>query len=364
MAVRKTKRRTAAGQSGQPGRAGNSVPSGQPVPSNPSVLDTARKVLETEARAVAALVERLDSSFEQAVEVLSGISGRVIVTGMGKSGLVAKKIAATFSSTGTPSFFLHPAEAIHGDLGMMVRGDAVVALSYSGETEELIRLLEHVKRLGIPLISMTGNRESTLARASDVMLDVSIEKEACLLNLAPTASTTASLAMGDALAVVMLERKGFQEEDFAEHHHAGELGRKLKRQEHLIHQGEALPIVRPEDTMAKAVEEMSRKGFGMTMVVKDRVVKDGVVEDGQKLVGVISDGDLRRLLRSKENLMTTATAGECMTRNPLTIGRRELAARALNLLESRKITFLPVVDEQGRLEGLLHLHDLWTTQMF
>ena len=364
MAVRKTKRRTAAGQSGQPSRAGNSDPSGQPVPSNPSVLETARKVLETEARAVAALVGRLDSNFEQAVEVLSGISGRVIVTGMGKSGLVAQKIAATFSSTGTPSFFLHPAEAIHGDLGMMVRGDAVVALSYSGETEELIRLLERVKRLGIPLISMTGNPESTLARASDVMLDVSIEKEACLLNLAPTASTTASLAMGDALAVVMLERKGFREEDFAELHPAGALGRKLKRVEHLMHEGEAVPVVRPDDPMSKAVEEMSRKGFGMTMVVEDGVVKDGVVEDGQKLVGVISDGDLRRLLRSKENLMTTATAGECMTRNPLSIGRRELAARALNLMESRRYTFLPVVDEQGRLEGLLHLHDLWTTQMF
>lgn len=356
MAVRKTKRRTAAGQSALPSRVEHSIQPVQPVPSNPSssVLDTARKVLETEARAVAALVERLDSSFERAVELLSGISGRVIVTGMGKSGLVAKKIAATFSSTGTPSFFLHPAEAIHGDLGMMVRGDAVVALSYSGETEELIRLLERVKRLGIPLISMTGHPESTLARASDVMLDVSIEKEACLLNLAPTASTTASLAMGDALAVVMLERKGFQEEDFAELHPGGALGRKLKRVEHLMHQGEAVPIVRPEDPMAKAVEEMSRKGFGMTTVV----------EDGQKLVGVIADGDLRRMLRTRENLMTAATAGECMTRNPLTIGRRELAARALNLMESRKITFLPVADEQGRLVGLLHLHDLWTTQMF
>ncbi len=366
MAVRKPKRQSAAEQSSPPSRAEHSIQPVQPVPSNPSspVLDTARKVLETEARAVAALVERLDSSFERAVEVLSGISGRVIVTGMGKSGLVAKKIAATFSSTGTPSFFLHPAEAIHGDLGMMVRGDAVVALSYSGETEELIRLLERVKRLGIPLISMTGNPESTLARASDVMLDVSIEKEACLLNLAPTASTTASLAMGDALAVVMLEKKGFQEEDFAELHPGGALGRKLKRVEHLMHEGEAVPIVRPEDSMAKAVEEMSRKGFGMTMVVESGVVKDGLVDDGQKLVGVISDGDLRRMLRSKENLMTAATAGECMTRNPLTIGRRELAARALNLMESRKITFLPVADEQGRLEGLLQIHDLYTIQMF
>lgn len=354
MAVRKTKRNSIGKRTVQPGRAGNSVQSLQPVPSDAAVLGTARKVLETEARAVAALVERLDSSFERAVELLSGISGRVIVTGMGKSGLVAKKIAATFSSTGTPSFFLHPAEAIHGDLGMMVRGDAVVALSYSGETEELVRLLERIKRLGIPLISMTGNPESTLARASDVILDVSIEKEACLLNLAPTASTTASLAMGDALAVVMLERKGFQEEDFAALHPGGVLGRKLKRVEHLMHQGEEVPVVRPEDLLSKAVEEMSRKGFGMTTVV----------EEGQKLVGVISDGDLRRLLRSKENLMTTATVGECMTRNPLTIGRRELAVRGLNLMESRRYTFLPVVDEQERLEGLLHLHDLWTTQMF
>src|SRR3972149_4840838 len=227
-------------------------------------LSTALKVLQTEADAILALIKRLDASVDRAVDLLASTKGRVIVTGMGKSGQVAKKIAATFSSTGTPSFFLHPAEAIHGDLGMLVAGDTVIALSYSGETEEILRLLDRMKRLGILLITRTGNRESTLAQASDVMLDVGIEKEACLLNLAPTASTTASLAMGDALAMALLERKGFQEEDFAELHPGGELGRKLKRVEHLMHTGAAVPVVRPDDSMLQVIEEMSRKGFGMT----------------------------------------------------------------------------------------------------
>ncbi len=316
-------------------------------------LSIAREVLRTEAEAIARLIDRLDRSFERAVELLAATKGRVIVTGMGKSGLVAQKIAATFSSTGTPSFFLHPAEAIHGDLGMLVAGDTVVALSYSGETEEILRLLDRIKRLGIPLISMTGNADSTLAQASDVVLDVSIEKEACLLNLAPTASTTASLAMGDALAIALQERKGFQEEDFAELHPGGEMGRRLRRVEHLMHTGEQAPVVRLETPMAKVVEEMSRKGFGMTTVV----------EDGRKLAGIITDGDLRRLLQTKGN-WKELTAGECMSRTPMTIGRRELAARALNLMESCKITSLPVVDAEGQLEGLLHLHDLWTTQLF
>lgn len=318
-----------------------------------SALSVARQVLRTEADAIGRLIDRLDHSFEHAVELIAATKGRVIVTGMGKSGLVAKKIAATFSSTGTPSFFLHPAEAIHGDLGMLVAGDTVVALSYSGETDELLRLLDRIKRLGIPLISMTGNAQSTLAQASDVVLDVSIEKEACLLNLAPTASTTASLAMGDALAVVLQQRRGFQEDDFAELHPGGEMGRKLRRVEHLMHTGDRVPVVRSDTLMAKVVEEMSRKGFGMT----------SVVADSQKLVGVITDGDLRRLLQTKSNWMEM-TAGDCMTRQPLTITRRELATKALNLMESRKITSLVVVDSEGRLEGLLHLHDLWTTQMF
>ena len=324
-----------------------------PAESKDKALATARKVLQIEAQAIAGLLDRLDGGFERAVDLLAGTKGRVIVTGMGKSGLVAKKIAATFSSTGTPSFFLHPAEATHGDLGMLAAGDTVIALSYSGETDEILRLLDYLKRLGIPLISMTGDRNSTLAQSSDVVLDVSIEKEACLLNLAPTASTTASLAMGDALAIALLERKGFQEEDFAELHPGGELGRKLKRVEHLMHTGAAVPVVRPDDSMLQVIEEMSRKGFGMT----------SVVEDGRKLVGVITDGDLRRWLHRGVNL-ATQTARQCMTPRPMTIGRNELATLALNLMESRKITSLLVVDSEGRLEGLLHLHDLWTTQMF
>ncbi|MBI4443730.1 MAG: KpsF/GutQ family sugar-phosphate isomerase [Acidobacteria bacterium] len=316
-------------------------------------LSTARKVLQTEADAILALIKRLDASFDRAVDLLASTKGRVIVTGMGKSGQVAKKIAATFSSTGTPSFFLHPAEAIHGDLGMLVAGDTVIALSYSGETEEILRLLDRIKRLGIPLISMTGNQQSTVAQASDVLLDVGIEKEACLLNLAPTASTTASLAMGDALAIALLERKGFQEDDFAELHPGGELGRRLKRVEHLMRALEAAPAVRPDAPMSAVIEEISRKGVGMTTVVAD----------GNRLLGVITDGDLRRFLQKNGDLQTQTAAG-CMSRSPVTIGRRELAASALHLMEMHKITALPVVDAQGRLEGLLHLHDLWTTQMF
>ena len=301
--------------------------------------------------AIHQLIGRLDQSFERAIELIAATKGRVIVTGMGKSGLVAKKIAATFSSTGTPSFFLHPAEAIHGDLGMLVAGDTVVALSYSGETEELLRLLDRIKRLDIPLISMTGDRESTLAQASDVVLDVSIEKEACLLNLAPTASTTASLAMGDALAVVLQQRRGFKEEHFAELHPGGEMRLKLRRVEQMMHTGDQLPVVAPATPMPKVVEEMSKKGFGLTCVA----------EEG-RLAGIITDGDLRRLLQARSNWMDL-TAADCMKREPLTIGRRELATKALNLMESRKITSLVVVDSETRLEGLLHLHDLWTTQM-
>jgi len=316
-------------------------------------LSTARKVLQTEADAILALIKRLDASFDRAVDLLASTNGRVIVTGMGKSGQVAKKIAATFSSTGTPSFFLHPAEAIHGDLGMLVAGDTVIALSYSGETEEILRLLDRIKRLGIPLISMTGNPQSTLAQSSDVLLDVGIEKEACLLNLAPTASTTASLAMGDALAVALLERKGFQEDDFAELHPGGELGRRLKLVEHLMRALEAVPAVHPDAPMTAVIEEITRKGVGMT----------AVVADGNLLVGVITDGDLRRFLQKNGDLQTQ-TAANCMSRSPVTIGRRELATSALHLMEKHKITALPVVDAQGRLEGLLHLHDLWTTQMF
>lgn len=317
-------------------------------------LNTARKVLQIEARALSELVERLDQRFEQAVEILLACRGRVVVTGMGKSGLVGQKISATFCSTGTPSFFLHPAEALHGDLGSLVRSDVVVALSYGGETEELLRLLDTIKRLGIPLITLTGNLSSTLAQASDVVIDVGIRQEACPLGLAPTASTTAMLAMGDALAMALLQKRGFNEEDYAALHPGGGLGVRLRRVENVMHIGDQIPRVRPETLMPDVIYEMSKKGLGHT----------AVVGDGDRLVGIISDGDLRRFFQREGNRALSLTAADCMTRTPVTIGRKELATRALNLLEARKITSLPVIDAEGRLEGVVHIHDLWTTQMF
>jgi arabinose-5-phosphate isomerase len=315
-----------------------------------SSLPTACEVLRAEASAVAALADRLDSAFDRAVELLASTRGRVIVTGMGKSGLVARKIAATCSSTGTPSYFLHPAEALHGDLGMLVAGDTLLALSYSGETEEILRLLGRVKHLHIPLISMTGNHKSTLARASDVALDISIEREACALNLAPTASTAASLALGDALAVAVGERKGFREDDFAQLHPGGALGKRVRRVEQMMHTGTAMPLVRPDTPMPEVIDEMTRKGFGIT----------SVAEAGGRLLGVITDGDLRRWFQRNGDNWSRKTARDCMSPNPTTIHRHEYAAQALKLMESLKITSLPVVDERGHLEGLLHMHDLWS----
>ncbi len=317
-------------------------------------LEIARKVLEIEARALAELVDRLDQSFNQALEILFSCRGRVVVTGMGKSGLIGQKISATFSSTGTPSFFLHPAEALHGDLGSLVRNDVLVALSYGGETEELLRLLETVKRLAIPLITLTGNKNSTLAVASDAVIDVGIRQEACPLGLAPTASTTAMLAMGDALAMALLEKRGFKEEEYAALHPAGRLGVKLRRVENVMHTGDQVPSVEPRTRMPDVIYEMSKKGLGIA----------AVVEDGDRLVGIISDGDLRRFFQREGNRALSLTAGDCMTREPTTIGRGELATRALNLMEARKITSLLVVDPAGRLEGVVHIHDLWETQMF
>jgi arabinose-5-phosphate isomerase len=313
-------------------------------------LETARKVLEIEARTLSELVSRLDSRFERAVGELLACRGRVVVTGMGKSGIIGQKISATFSSTGTPSFFLHPAEALHGDLGRLARDDVLLALSYSGETEELLRLLETVKRLTIPLITLTGNSRSTLAQTSDVAIDVSVPQEACPLGLAPTASTTAMLAMGDALAMALLERRGFSEEDYASLHPAGGLGIKLRRVEHLMHKGGAVPCVGPQTAMPQVIYEMSRKGLGVTTVVDN---------DG-RLMGYVSDGDLRRFFEREGNQALSRTAADCMTRSPVTIGGRELATQALDLMESRKITSLPVVDPRGKLEGVLHIHDLWT----
>jgi arabinose-5-phosphate isomerase len=311
----------------------------------------ARKVLQTEANAILALVDRVDDRFDEAIRMLLGCRGRVIVTGMGKSGIICRKIAATLSSTGTPAHFLHPAEAIHGDLGVVQADDVVIALSNSGETEELLRLLETIKRLGARLITISGSNTSTLARASDVALDCHVSEEACPMNLVPTASTTAALALGDALAMTLLTAKGFREEDFANLHPGGKLGKRLLRAEQLMHQGGRLPAVTTTASMREVVEEMSHKGLGMTCVT----------EDG-RLAGVITDGDLRRHMRLSVNLLER-TAGDVMTRDPATIARDTLAAEVLHILEQRKITSIVVVDGNGQAEGVVHLHDLWRTEM-
>jgi arabinose-5-phosphate isomerase len=315
-------------------------------------LDLARRVLRTEAGAILALVDRLDGRFEAALDLLYGCHGRVIVTGMGKSGIIARKIAATMSSTGTSAWFLHPAEAIHGDLGAIREDDVVVALSHSGETDELLRLLESIRRLGARLIALTGNPASTLARAADVCLDCSVSEEACPMNLVPTASTTAALALGDALAMTLLVRKGFREEHFADLHPGGKLGRRLMRVEQVMHHGDAAPVVGSTTPMSEVIHEMSSKRLGMTCVV------DG---DG-RLAGVLTDGDLRRLMiRERDVLALTAAHG--MTPRPVTIARDVLAVEALRTMETHKITSIVVVDAGGRVEGVVHLHDLWRTQM-
>jgi arabinose-5-phosphate isomerase len=324
-------------------------------------------VVRIEAEALRALADRIGgpmaAAFQRAVDLMFSCAGRVVVTGMGKSGLIARKIAATLSSTGTPALYLHPVEALHGDLGMVVRGDVVLALSASGKTEEILALLATIKRLRVPLISMTGDQiperfagqsaqASTLATAADVALDCSIAEEACSLGLAPTASTTTMLALGDALAVTLSEKRGFKEEDFANLHPGGKLGKRLARVESLMHSGEALPRVAPQTKMPDVIYEMSRKKLGVAAVV-----------EGEKLVGIISDGDLRRLLEKRGKDVLDLTAGECMTRNPRTIAAAEFAATALALMEEKKITSLMVVHGSGKLEGIVHLHDLWTTEL-
>jgi arabinose-5-phosphate isomerase len=373
--------------------------------------NTGENVVRIEAEALRALADRIagpmGEAFQRAVELMFACAGRVVVTGMGKSGLIARKIAATLSSTGTPSLYLHPVEALHGDLGMVVRGDVVLALSASGETEEILALLATIKRLQVPLIAMTGDpicsadvarapspatagsgkngaeksaRDSgktgsadsardagegaratylnsmqafsTLAAAADVALDCSIAEEACSLGLAPTASTTTMLALGDALAVTLSERRGFKEEDFANLHPGGKLGKRLARVEALMHTGEALPRVAPSTKMLDVIYEMSRKKLGVTAVV-----------EREKLVGIVSDGDLRRLLEKRGKDVMDLTAGEAMTPDPKTISAGEFAATALALMEEKKITSLMVVDERGKLEGIVHLHDLWSTEL-
>jgi arabinose-5-phosphate isomerase len=314
--------------------------------------ERAKRVLKIEADAVAALVGRIDEQFEKAVEMVLKCKGRVVVTGMGKSGLIGKKIAATLASTGTPALFLHPAEGIHGDLGMVTRGDTVIALSNSGETEEIARMLPSLKRLGINIITLTGNPESTLAKNSDVVIDVGVEEEACPLGLAPTASTTATLAMGDALAVVLLDQRGFKEEDFACFHPGGALGKKLLlRVRDLMHTGDAVPIVSEETLIKDAIYEISSKKMGIT----------AVLNASGKLVGVISDGDLRRWMekteKSGENLLAKKAA-DIMTRKPKVANKDSLAAEAVALMEKNSITCLIVLGHGDKPEGVIHLHDL------
>lgn len=316
-------------------------------------LETARRVLKIEAQAIQDVLARLDERFVRAVDVLFECKGRVVVSGMGKSGLIGRKISATFSSTGTPSFFLHPAEALHGDLGMLARGDALLAVSYGGETEEIVRLLPALKRLEMALVTLTGKTDSTLAEASDVALDVSVAEEACSLNLAPTASTTVAMAVGDALAVALLERRGFRHDDFAALHPAGRLGNKLLRVENVMHAGDALPRVSPETPMPDVFHEMSKKGLGMTTVTE---------ADG-RLAGILTDGDLRRLMEKHRGATLEMKAGACMTRGAQTIGPHVLASEALNLMEKRKITSIVVVDETKAVLGVVHLHDLWTLEL-
>ncbi len=343
-------------------------------------------VVRIEAEALTSLADRIGGpmagAFQKAVELMFCCAGRVVVTGMGKSGIIARKIAATLSSTGTPALYLHPVDALHGDLGMVVQGDVVLALSASGETEEILALLATIKRLQVPLIAMTGdgisafsesggsdripssisskegeNRRmspavSTLAGAADIALDCSVAQEACSLGLAPTASTTTMLALGDALAVALSERRGFKEEDFANLHPGGKLGKRLARVGSLMHTGEALPCVAPTTRMPDVIYEMSRKKLGVTAVI-----------EGERLVGIISDGDLRRLLEKRGKDVMDLTAGEAMTKSPKTIAADQFAASAIAIMEEKRITSLMVVDEVGRLKGIVHLHDLWGTEM-
>lgn len=314
-----------------------------------NVLEIAKKVLKTEADAVSAMAERLNSSFESAVDIIYKSTGRVVVTGMGKSGLVGKKIAATLASTGTPAFFLHPAEAIHGDLGMVTSDDAIIAISNSGETEELVGLVPFLKRFDVKLVSMTGNPDSFLSKASDVHLDVAVKEEACSLGIVPTASTTAAMAMGDAIAVALLMKRGFKEEDFAFFHPGGSLGKKLfVKVKDLMHAGDALPFVHPETPMMEAVVEISSKRLGVA------IVSGG----DRKMLGIVTDGDIRRGIEKWGKGFFDMKAGEAMTKNPKTISEDELAAKALSIMQKHSITSIVVADEDGESKGIIHLHDI------
>lgn len=316
-------------------------------------VDLARTVIRAEAEAVRGLLDRLDERFAQAVQLLADCSGRVIVTGMGKSGIIARKLAATLSSTGTPAYFLHPAEAVHGDLGVIQGDDLVVALSRSGETPEILRLLETLKRLRTRIIAVTGSPSSTLGETADVTLDCRVDGEACPLNLAPTASTTAALALGDALAMTLMVRKGFREEDFASLHPGGRLGKRLLRVDRLMHAGDRLPRVAPDAPLPDVAAAMSAGKLGMACVTGEN----------RALLGVVTDGDVRRRLAERID-PAALSAADVMTKAPVTIPPSTLAAEALSLLETRRITSLIVVDDAGRVDGVVHLHDLWRTELF
>jgi arabinose-5-phosphate isomerase len=318
------------------------------------ILRTGREVLEIEAAAVASVGKKIGEPFVRAVNLLVKTKTRVIVLGMGKSGLIGRKIAATLASCGTPAIFVHPAEAGHGDLGMILEGDVVIAVSYSGETREIIDLLEFIKRLGVKLILITGAPHSHIARYSDIVLEARIDKEAGPSGLVPTASSTAALALGDALAIAVMKRKGFTERDFASVHPKGALGKRLLRIETLMHKGRTVPKVELSAPMSRVIEEMTAKKLGVTCVVGP----------GGRLAGVITDGDLRRMISKHRGALFSRKASECMTAGPLTVTKSDLAAEALNIMEQYRITSLVVLDNAGKVEGVVHLHDLWRTEMF
>jgi arabinose-5-phosphate isomerase len=318
------------------------------------IIRTGRDVLTVEARAVEGLVERLGEDFARAVELLSRTRSRVIVTGMGKSGLIGRKMAATLASCGTPAMFVHPAEAGHGDLGMLLKDDVLIAVSYSGETKEIVYLLDFFKRIGVKLISITGNRHSRIARYSDIVLDARVDREAGPSNIVPTASSTAALALGDALAIALMKKKGFGERDFALVHPKGQIGKRLLRVGSLMRRGVKIPVVSSSAPMGDVIEEMTAKKVGMTCVV----------DAERKLAGIITDGDLRRLLRKHRDAVLGMTAGDGMTRDPITVEKNMLATEALNLMEAKRITSLVIKNRDGRVEGVIHLHDLWRTEMF
>jgi arabinose-5-phosphate isomerase len=319
--------------------------------SNPT-LATAIRVLEAEADAIRSLISRMGDPFLNAVELAAACSGKIIVTGLGKSGIICKKIAATLSSTGSPAIFLHASDALHGDCGLLAKDDMVLAVSKSGETQEILQLLNVSKRLGLPVVAMAGERDSSLAQYADVLLDVSVVEEACPLGLAPTTSTAAALAMGDALAMALMEKKGFGREDFASLHPAGSIGKKLLRVGELMHRGESIPLVLETTLMSDVIYEMTRKSLGMTVVTNEQGI----------LAGVISDGDLRRLLQKSTDPLKLP-AGQVMTREPKTISAEELATAALSKMEEMKITSLVVINPDKTVTGVVHLHDLWRTEL-